>query len=147
MRITKRTSSQILEGDATPMIDMVFQLICFFMVALNFTEADQNERIQLPTSQLARPPDAPMDFPITLHLTRENTVIVGGEEMAVNQLRPYLIRERGALQIQGKQPADATIIIRADKSQRAGRVQDLIRFCQDNGFEKFVLRAQEEAVF
>ena len=28
------------DGDLTPMIDMTFQLIAFFMVLINFTEAD-----------------------------------------------------------------------------------------------------------
>lgn len=147
MRLAKRQSSAILEGDATPMIDMVFQLICFFMVALNFNEADQNERIQLPTSELARPPEGALEYPITLHLTTENTVIIGGDEVSLTQLRPYLIREKGGLQVQGKTLDDATIIIRADGKQQIGRVQELIRFCQDQGFEKFVMRAQEESAY
>ena len=37
----------------TPMIDMTFQLIAFFMVLINFTEADQNQAINLPSSELA----------------------------------------------------------------------------------------------
>ena len=46
------------------MIDMTFQLIAFFMVLINFTEADQNERIKLPTSEIVKPPDGPLDEPI-----------------------------------------------------------------------------------
>ena len=61
MRLTKRAATRIQEGDMTPMIDMVFQLIAFFMVLINFTEADQNQRIHLPSSELAKPPDAPLD--------------------------------------------------------------------------------------
>jgi len=41
--------------DMTPMIDMTFQLITFFMFVMNFSEAEQDERIQLPSSQLAKP--------------------------------------------------------------------------------------------
>lgn len=36
------------EGDMTPMIDMTFQLIAFFMVLINFAEGDQDQRIKLP---------------------------------------------------------------------------------------------------
>ena len=41
----------------TPMIDMTFQLIAFFMVLVNFADADQNARIRLPSSELAKPAD------------------------------------------------------------------------------------------
>ena len=43
-----------------------------------------------------------------------------------------------------KDPASATIIIRAHRQAKAGVVQELIRTCQGVGFEKFVLRAKQE---
>lgn len=51
--------------DMTPMIDMTFQLIAFFMFVVNFSEAEQDDRIQLPSSQLAKPAEAPFDVPET----------------------------------------------------------------------------------
>ena len=78
----------ISSGDLTPMIDMTFQLIAFFMVLINFTEADQNERIQLPTSELAKPPDAPFEHPIFVQLTKSGTVLLGGEETVLSGLKP-----------------------------------------------------------
>ena len=47
--------------DMTPMIDVTFQLIAFFMFVLNFSEVDQDQRINLPSSELARPPDVAYD--------------------------------------------------------------------------------------
>ena len=43
MRV-KRHKPTIHEGDLTPMIDMTFQLIAFFMVLINFTDTEQDER-------------------------------------------------------------------------------------------------------
>ena len=64
MRLTRQNSHrESAESDMTPMIDMAFQLIAFFMVLINFSEADQNERIHLPSSELAKPPDAPLGHP------------------------------------------------------------------------------------
>jgi len=62
-----RKGAGFAEGDMTPMIDMTFQLIAFFMVLVNFADADQNERIRLPSSELAKPPDRPFESPITLN--------------------------------------------------------------------------------
>ena len=39
--------------DMTPMIDVTFQLIAFFMFVLNFSEVDQDQRVNLPSSELA----------------------------------------------------------------------------------------------
>jgi len=143
MRI-KKPGSGIQEGDMTPMIDMTFQLIAFFMVLINFAQGEQNERIVLPDSELAKPPEAPLDFPITLHLTKEGTVIIGGEEISITGLAPYLVREATVLQMRGKALSDATIIIRGHREAQTGRVQELIRKCQENQFERFALRAKED---
>ncbi|MCA9167807.1 MAG: biopolymer transporter ExbD [Planctomycetales bacterium] len=133
-----------IEGDLTPMIDMTFQLIAFFMVLLNFTEADQNEKIQLPKSELAKPPDAPFEHPIFVQLTRVGTVILGGQEVPLTGLKPYMIREGEFLKIRDKSPADATVIIRADASAPVGTVQEVIQICQESQFETFALRAEED---
>ena len=143
MRINKPDTS-IHEGDLTPMIDMTFQLIAFFMVLINFSQTEQNDRVRLPESELAKPPEGAIEFPITLHLTPESTVIVGDQEVPIDGLRPFLIREANAIQSQGKQPSDATVIIRADQTAPTGKVQELIQVCQENSFEKFALRAKED---
>ena len=61
------------EMDMTPMIDVTFQLIAFFMFVLNFSEVDQDQRINLPSSELARPPDVAYDEPLTIQLTERRT--------------------------------------------------------------------------
>jgi len=139
MRYRKRKSAAFAEGDMTPMIDMTFQLIAFFMVLINFSEADQNERIKLPTSELAKPADKPMVSPITLQLTEKGTVLLAGEEVTVPNVRSLLVRESQLLDT----PGEATIIIRADRKAKTGRVQELIKICQETGFEKFALRAKQ----
>ena len=79
MRYSKATAG-VTKPDMTPMIDIVFQLIAFFMLVINFTKVDQNELIRLPASELAKPPEAPPESPITLQLTSRGSVIFGGEE-------------------------------------------------------------------
>jgi len=128
----------------TPMIDMTFQLIAFFMVLINFTEADQNERIKLPTSELVKPPDTPLETPIFLHVTAEGTVIIGGLETTIEGVKSNLIVEANILKRKKSSPADATVIIRGDASVPAGRIQQLVQICQEVGFENFALRAEEK---
>ncbi len=129
----------------TPMIDMVFQLIAFFMVLINFTEADQNQRIHLPSSELAKPPDAPLESPITIHVTAEGTAILGPEELPIQGLTPLLRLEYQVLQRKHEGLArDVTIIVRGDEDADFGLVQEVMLLCQSVGFEKFALRARQQ---
>ena len=145
MRINRR-KSEIHEGDLTPMIDMTFQLIAFFMVLINFTDTVQDERIKLPSSKLARPPDAPWETPITLQLTKEGRVVYVGETWSIDQLKTQMINEATLLKYQKKSVSEATIIIRADATAKTGVVQKVIEICQEAQFEKFALRAKQEEV-
>lgn len=144
MKICKKASSDIQEGDFTPMIDMVFQLIAFFMVLINFSEADQDERIKLPASELARPAQPAESYNITLHVLRSGRIVIGGDEVPLAGLRPYLLREQSALELKGKGMDYAKVIIRGDGDSKTGNVQEVIAECQKMKFDNFVLRAKEE---
>jgi biopolymer transport protein ExbD len=132
------------EGDMTPMIDMAFQLISFFLVLLNFSGADQDQRIQLPISEIAKPPDAPPEHAILIQLTKTGTVILGGQDVPLSGLRTYMIREGEFLRLRGRSASDATVIVRADANAPTGMVQEVMQICQELNFDRFALRASEE---
>lgn len=143
MRFTKN-SPPAAEADLTPMIDMTFQLIAFFMVLINFSQSEQNDKVTLPTSELAKPVDTPIEFPIIIHMANDGSVVIGGDSLSLETLRTRLNPEISLLTFEGKTPADASIIIRGHQTVPGGRIQDLISRCQDLGFEKFALRVKEE---
>jgi biopolymer transport protein ExbD len=140
----RKFDTKVAEGDMTAMIDMVFQLIIFFMVLINFSQEDQNQAIKLPSSELAQPAEAPLEHPIVLNLDFNGTVFMGAETSSIAGLRPLLQLEADALKAKGHSAKDANIIIRAHQKTAGGMVQELIKKCQEVGFEKFVLRAQED---
>jgi biopolymer transport protein ExbD len=145
MRLAKKSSADMAECDMTPMIDMTFQLIAFFMVLINFSDAQQDQRINLPTSELAKPPDAPFEEPLYVQLTKKNVVLFAGDEVSVAGLGKLLTRERQVIERNpDKSVSMVTIIIRADGDAKTGQVQEIIKTCQETGFEKFALRAQQE---
>ncbi len=140
----KKPRGTAASGDLTPMIDMTFQLIAFFMVLVNFTEADQNERVKLPSSELAKPPDAPLESPLFLHLTKEGIVYMGGRPEPLSNVKNLLIAEANVLKLKKSSPANATVIIRGDAQAPAGQVEKLIQICQEAEFENFALCAEEK---
>ena len=144
MQIRKKFDTKVAEGDMTAMIDMVFQLIIFFMVLINFSQDDQNDKIKLPSSELAKPPDAPLTYPIVLHLDSNSVVYMGANVVTVETVAPLLKTEIQLLVSRNQSAKDANIIIRGHKNTPGGVVQDLIKKCQELGFEKFALRVREE---
>jgi biopolymer transport protein ExbD len=130
--------------DMTPMIDVTFQLIAFFMFVLNFSEVDQDQRINLPSSQLARPPDVAYDQPLTIQLTSQDTIIFAGDELTRDRLKSALLREAQIIKSHpDKKVSDVTIIIRADRMAKTGKVQELIQICQEAEFDTFALRGRQ----
>lgn len=145
MRFSVRHGAPEAKAEMTPMIDMSFQLIAFFMVIVNFSEVDQDQRIRLPLSELAKPAEAAAEGRITLQLTDVGTVILGAAEVTLPQLDKELLREKQLIEATGKRSAqDTTVVIRADRAAPTGEVQEVIEICQKRGFVKFALRAKQE---
>jgi biopolymer transport protein ExbD len=145
MRIRPRGPRGIYEGDFTPMIDMAFQLIAFFMLVMNFSDVEQDQRVTLPASELARPPDAPYEQPLTIQLTKDGRFLYAGRDMnELSQLRSALLQETQIIMRHTTQKlSDVTVIIRADENAKTGLVQEVIQACQDLEFEKFALRGKQ----
>ncbi len=143
MRV-KSKKADLAEGDLTPMIDMVFQLIAFFMVLINFAQTESNDRVKLPSSQLVKPPEVPLEFPIILHVAQDGEIILGGDDYTAETLRVGLQKEIAVIKAEGKSVDDANVVIRAHKDTAAGDVQEVIRVAQEQKLENFALRVKED---
>ena len=146
--MAKPRPQETAEADMTPMIDMTFQLIAFFMVLINFTEADQNQAINLPSSELAKTPDFPPEGPITLQVEKNGNVLYGvqtARDPRLKDLEGMLKKEYTVRNSMGKEPKASTVIIRGDKHAKTGRIQEVVGVAQNVGYEKFILRAKEVA--
>ncbi|MEM6979535.1 MAG: biopolymer transporter ExbD [Planctomycetota bacterium] len=142
MRV-KREQVDMAEGDMTPMIDMTFQLIAFFMVLINFAQTEANDNVVLPKSRLVKPPEAPLEFPIILHVGADGRVYLGGDDYTAETLKIGLDRELAVIRAEGKAPEDANVVIRGHEFVAAGHVQEVIRVAQDAKLTNFALRVKE----
>ncbi len=133
----------VSDPDMTPMIDCTFQLVIFFLLTLNFSSDEQSELIRLPTSEIAKPTEGAIETPITVQVLATGAVLFGGDQLTPAGLKGPLQREREMIKnVLGRNMKNATVIIRADRDVPAGKVQEVIRACQESDFEKFVLRAK-----
>ena len=147
MRFTRNKNSKVLEGDLTPMIDMTFQLIAFFMLLINFSEVDKAEEIVLPKSVLATPPTERPDYQVILNLDPDSSVTFAGNRYEIPTMSPVLTQEinnarRSRVSVA---PEDIAVIIRAHEDTPTGVVQELIAKCQEEELENFKFRVKDEA--
>ena len=150
----KPGESNVAEADMTPMIDIVFQLIAFFMIVTNFEQTQADERVVLPTDSLARPPEAPRkeEYVVNIGFLRDKSgaklddaayvFVPGDDPVPLANFKSTLETEaRVYEEFRGVAPVDRTLSIRADQTTPSGIVQELIKMARDVGFVQIALKA------
>ena len=145
--------------DMTPMIDIVFQLITFFMVINKFDQEEADERVTLPKDQLAIPPAVARKNSFMLNcgflrdpqgklLSKEPLFFFGADQVPLAQVRPRLQQEAEFYRTIGTDMKEVVVEIRADKDVKSGMIQELIQMCQENGigFQRFALKATQKTL-
>ena len=118
----------------TPMIDVVFLLIIFFMVGTRFTQLERQYDINLPTVSDAQPlTEKPDD--IVVNVSREGGIVVRGEAKTPEQLEAELATARENYPGQG-------VVIRGDAQGAYQNVMDVLVLCRRAGIAAVSLSGQ-----
>lgn len=152
----KKAASSMIDVDMTPMIDIVFQLIAFFMVITNFEQTQADERVILARDQLALPPQVKREEELTVNIGFERNpdgtkidpepyIFWPGEPIRIGGLEPKLRLEAQIYKDEGTAIEDVTVVIRADAEVPTGIVQEVIKVSQkpDIAFQKFAIKARQ----
>jgi len=154
MRI-KSNKPAVAEIDMTPMIDIVFQLIAFFMVITNFEQIQADERVKLPSDSLAKPPVVKAADELVLNIGFKRTpegeladpeayIFYNGEDIPVLKFGPKFEQEARIYKQKNQDPKEVPVILRADALVKTGQIQDLIKLAQESGFTKFAFKAMQK---
>ena len=141
-------TSEGVEPNLTPILDMVFQLITFFMLVINFKGASMDLSLQLPVLGSARPLEYTGTFePIVLNIDPRGGVKAYGQPVDVNVFIPkeakLLKMQLSAFGTPVEEGAElpVPVIIRADKVTDFATVLGVIRLCQAQGYRNIALSA------
>lgn len=157
MKIKRSSSANVCECDMTPMIDMVFQLIIFFMLVMNIEQAQADERVKLPSDPLASPRAEVRKSEVVINIgfvrnpdgttVGEPGVMVAGIDVPVPVMTyatSLLPQEAAIAKARGgvEEVQKTNVAIRADSEVPTGLIQELIKAGQENGFSKFTMKAK-----
>jgi len=144
------------EPNLTPLLDVVFQLITFFMLVINFSKDTYDQRVHLPVAGSARPVEkTPAEDRLVLNINSQGHLLFNGQDLtteeAIKEIGVQAEIARFNLNSAGKkvQAGDelpATVAIRADRAVPFTLLYRIIQSCQANGYRKFALKAMNAPV-
>jgi len=114
--------------ELTPMIDMVFLLLIFFLVATTFQEEERELQIALPQAAAAGPISGALRE-IIINVTADGTMIVGGQPHDAAQLTTLI---DDAL----KDNPEQKITIRGDRQARYEHIVRPLDICKQAGIQE-----------
>jgi biopolymer transport protein ExbD len=141
------------EPNLTPLLDVVFQLITFFMLVINFSTENYDQRVRLPVAESARPVEDTHQISedrLVLNIDQEGHLLINGEVQPLHEAIQTIKHQAdlvklnlkvGGVKVDANGGLPTTIILRADKDTSFSSLNNLIRACQNNGFRKFALKA------
>lgn len=137
-------SSEYVEPNLTPLLDLVLQILMFFIICANFVEEQFSGDILLPVASSARPIDASEVDVLFLNVNPDGNVSAVGREypMELAETKYYLktyYEDQQRLAKDGE--VRTAVVLRADGRVNYVRVYDLLRICKDQGFRRLRLRA------
>jgi biopolymer transport protein ExbD len=146
MRRVSAESSKC-EPNLTPLLDVVLQLLMFFILCANFATAQVAENIKLPVMHSARPTDKKDADLLYLNLRQDGRVEMLGKDATK---KPAIIRSNlrtyrdDTLRAQGTDRLSelkTVIVLRADKNAEYKDVFQLLNWCKELGYRKYQIRA------
>src|SRR6185437_16483967 len=141
------------EPNLTPLLDIVFQLITFFMLVINFSRDNFDSRIKLPVAGSARPQDDAAklnDERLVLNIDSKGHLIFNGQVLSADEATQKIkleaqIARQNIKTLRGKveqgESLPARVVIRADRDTPFAVLFSLMNTCQTNGYQKFDLKA------
>ena len=110
----------------TPMIDVVFLLIIFFLVASHLSDQDTQIEMELPAAVTGMPQEKSVNR-VTINVPQEGKVLVAGRELSGDELADRISRIRSTT------GEDLEIRIRGNRHVTYDTIAPVLKACADAG--------------
>lgn len=116
--------------DLTPVVDVVFNLLIFFALSLNFAATSGGINVKLPSATSAEPVKIEQ---LTINLTKDGGIVYNDDTIDEAQLKEKL------KEVEDK---DSLVIIRADNDVPHGKVVEIMDIAKSEGLSKLAFAVQ-----
>ena len=123
--------------EMTPMIDIVFLLMIFFLVASKLDEADRAIDVVLQQAAAAKPlTTRPREF--VINIDRAGNYFAGARPLRLDELKDLLV------QTAADNPARQTVVVRADEEVAHKFVVAAMDACVQAGIDDYQVQAASD---
>ncbi len=124
VQLSKNSTTQALS--ITPLIDVVFLLLIFFLITTRFEEKDSKLDLDLPSASEAQSiTDRPQDIEISID--RRGLIYVDGKETSEDRMEALLTEKMT------DNPLTQSVIIRGDENGAYGKFVTVMNVCERVG--------------
>jgi biopolymer transport protein ExbD len=141
MRI-RETGEAEEQANLMPLIDVVFLLLIFFLVATTVAQEELNRDVMLPNSSAAQPVSAPPPQ-LFINILEDGTITVGSETYTLQTVRTVIDRV-------ARNNPDRDVVIRADAETKHKYPAGVLNMCREAGMNEakiaYLLEGEQGAV-
>jgi biopolymer transport protein ExbD len=119
--------------DIAPLVDVIFQLLIFFMLSSSFT-FQSGINVKLPKAVTS---DVIKEKNMIITITSENVTYLNGEIMTLKELKSHLQKSHSEEQ--------RPILIKSDRRASVGRIVDVWDLCRKLGIEKINIATNQKS--
>ena len=134
----RKQEETYLSGNLTAMIDVVFQLIIFFVCTINLQDASVDTKIQLAMAPHGKPIDVKDPRTVYVAMDASGRATVAGTPVTAGILYSVLKKAIGSY------GPDVPVVIRADGRARHDKVQVIMDTCAGAGIWRIKIAALKE---
>ena len=131
-RFRSQKKRHIPEINMTPMIDVVLQLVIFFVVTTTLISVESGAQVNLPSADFSRIEEAKT---ITVTITENNSIYIDGALVDEKELAQVAVAEV-------RQNPQAMVVIEADKNVLHGKVVRVMDILRKSWSEKMAIATQ-----
>lgn len=135
VRIKQGTSLGVL--NMTPLIDVVFQLLLFFLVATRFAAEDRELDVMLPAASEAKPLIA-QPRELFVNIDHQGQYFIQGKIVSGDEVE-HILRQAAV-----DNPANQSVIIRADRRVQLDAAVFVMNACNKAGIFDYTLTTSGE---
>lgn len=130
----RRTALQM-----APLIDIVFLLICFYLLVSQLIQHQRDPSVQLPAmvSPVAQV-EAPAE--IVINLRADGKITIDGRPVPLETLVAVIAGELKRHEAAG---TALRVVVRADKRQRFARLDEVLAACREAGLPQVIWRSKK----
>jgi biopolymer transport protein ExbD len=115
----------------TPLVDVILNLLIFFMLGTSFAKDERQFDVELPSVSHAQPLTAPPDE-IVINVYKDGHVVVNEKSLTANQLKSLLVEAQSRYDKQA-------VLIRGDGKGNYQSIMDVLSICQKANINNYSL--------